>query len=237
MVVEDERYLVKVPRGLREVGVLVEPLTIAEKAAEQARFIAQRLPGDLAADVSFRRALVLGAGPVGLLGAMKLRIAGFDTFVYSKGMADSGSARIVAAIGAGFISSDEYAPAQLAEMIGNVSLIYEATGAAKISFDVLSTLGSNGIFIFTGVPGRKAPIEIDAELIMHNLVLHNQVVLGTVNAGRASFEEAVRDLTSFMERFPEAVRALLTARISLAEARDALLSPPAGAIKSVVAVV
>jgi threonine dehydrogenase-like Zn-dependent dehydrogenase len=119
-------------------------------------------------------------------------------------------------------------------MVGNISLVYEATGVAKISFDVLSVLGVNGVFIFTGVPGVKAPIEIDAERIMHNLVLNNQVICGTVNAGRASFEEGVHDLVSFMRRFPDAVRALITARMALDDARDAVLAK--GGIKSVITV-
>jgi len=49
---------------------------------------------------------------------------------------------------------------------------------------VPTVLGVNGVFIFTGVPGVVAPIEIDAERIMRNLVLNNQVICGTVNAGR-----------------------------------------------------
>jgi threonine dehydrogenase-like Zn-dependent dehydrogenase len=119
-------------------------------------------------------------------------------------------------------------------MVGNISLVYEATGAAKISFDVLNMLGVNGVFIFTGVPGVRAPVEIDAEQIMRNVVLNNQVICGTVNAGRASFEEGVRDLESFMRRFPAAVRALITARVTLDDARDAVLSR--GGIKSVITV-
>jgi hypothetical protein len=95
-------------------------------------------------------------------------------------------------------------------------------------------LGVNGVFIFTGVPGIRAPIEVDAEGIMRNLVLNNQVLCGTVNAGRASFEEGVRDLGSFMKRFPDAVRALITARVTLDGARDAVLSR--GGIKSVITV-
>jgi hypothetical protein len=95
-------------------------------------------------------------------------------------------------------------------------------------------LGVNGVFIFTGVPGLKAPIEIDAEGIMRNLVLYNQVLCGTVNAGRASFEEGVQDLASFMRRFPDAVRALITNRVAFDDARDAVLSR--GGIKSVIMV-
>jgi glucose 1-dehydrogenase len=233
-VVDDERYIVKVPKELREVAVLLEPLTVGEKAAEQIRVLAQRLPGDLKNDPSNLNAVVLGAGPIGLLGAMKLVDGRWNTYVYYRGKADSPNVRIVSAIGAHFISSVEHPPADLAKMVGNISLVYEATGVAKISFDVLSVLGVNGVFIFTGVPGVKAPIEIDAERIMRNLVLNNQVICGTVNAGRPSFEEGVRDLASFMRRFPAAVRALITARMTLNDARDAVLAK--GGIKSVITV-
>jgi threonine dehydrogenase-like Zn-dependent dehydrogenase len=233
-VVDDQRYLVKVPKELREVGVLLEPLTVAEKAAEQVRVLVQRLPGNLKDDPSNLNAVVIGAGPIGLLGAMKLIDGGFNTWVYTRGKADSPNGRIVSAIGARFLSSAEHPPADLAKIVGNISLIYEATGVATISFDVLSVLGVNGVFIFTGVPGVRAPIEIDAERIMRNLVLNNQVICGTVNAGRASFEEGVGDLGSFMNRFPAAVRALITSRMTLDDARDAVLAK--GGIKSVITV-
>ena len=64
-VVDHEQYAIRVPRELRDVGVLVEPLTIAEKGAEQARSVFSRLPGDLTAWEGFRRAVVLGAGRSG----------------------------------------------------------------------------------------------------------------------------------------------------------------------------
>jgi len=72
------------------------------------------------------------------------------------------------------------------------------------------------------------------EVKLRILVLSNQVFCGTVNAGRAPFEEGVRDLGSFMRRFPAAVRALIPARVTLDDARDAVLSR--GGIKSVITV-
>ena len=233
-VVDDERYFVRVPKELREVAVLLEPLTVAEKAAEQVRVLVQRLPGDLKNDPSNLSAVVLGAGPIGLLGAMKLTSGGFNTWVYSMDQADSPNVRIASAIGAQFISAAEHPPADLAEIIGNISLMYEATGIAKVAFDALSVLGVNGVFVSTGVPAVGKPIEVEAQQIMRNLVLSNQVMCGTVNAGRASFEEGLQDLASFMRRFPDAVRALITARVTLDDARDAVLSR--GGIKTVVTV-
>jgi hypothetical protein len=81
------------------------------------------------------------------------------------------------------------------------------------------------------VPGRRRPIEVDTDLIMRNLVLKNQVVLGTVNAGRETFEAAIEDLGVFQRRWPAALRALIT-RHPLEAHRELLTGTPAG-IKNV----
>src|SRR5258706_7850860 len=65
--VDDAEFIVKVPQGLREVGVLLEPLTVVEKGIAQAYEIQRRLrvwrP---------RRAAAMGAGPLRLLGPVAL---------------------------------------------------------------------------------------------------------------------------------------------------------------------
>jgi threonine dehydrogenase-like Zn-dependent dehydrogenase len=238
VVVDDERYMNVVPAALRDVAVLVEPLTIAEKALLQVAQVQQRLPWACPEVPAGRpaeachRAVVLGAGPVGLLGALALVARGFDTWVYSREPAPNPKADLVAAIGGHYASSEETSPEALAERVGNVDLVYEATGASKLAFATLGALGTNGIFVFTGVPGRKAPIEIDADVIMRNLVLKNQVVFGTVNASREAFEAAIRDLALFRERWPAAVRSLITGRYPLEAHRDLLVGRAQG-IKNV----
>src|SRR5206468_4310600 len=105
----------------------------------------------------------------------------------SRQPADDPRARLVESFGARYLSSSQHAVPHLPERIGNIDLVYEATGASRLAFEVMEVLGTNGTFIFTGVPGRKAPIEVDTDLIMRDLVLRNQLVLGTVNAGRDAF--------------------------------------------------
>jgi len=236
-VVDDEVYMNVVPKHLREVGVLVEPLTIAEKALMQVREVQQRLPwscptskGQPAAHC--HRAVVLGAGPVGLLGTMALVNSGFDTTVYSRTPAPNPKASLVESFGAHYVSSEETPVEQLARRLGNIDLVYEAVGASRAAFDLMKVLGTNGVFVFTGVPGRKAPVEVDTDLLMRNLVLKNQVVFGTVNAGRDAFEAPIRDLETFMKRWPEAVRGLITGRFLPAAHRDLLLGKATG-IKNV----
>ena len=96
----------------------------------------------------------------------------------------------------------------------------------------MEVIGTNGVFVFTGVPGWKAPIDVDTDVIMRNLVLKNQVMFGTVNAGHEAFEAAIRDLTLFQHRWPAAVRSLITGRYPVEAYRDLLLGPARG-IKNV----
>src|SRR5258707_9556781 len=71
--VDDVEFIVKVPRGLKEVGVLLEPATVVEKGITQAYEIQRRLrvwrP---------RRAAVMGAGTIGILATLALRLRGLD---------------------------------------------------------------------------------------------------------------------------------------------------------------
>ena len=237
-VVDDERFMNPVPRDLRDVAVLVEPLTIAEKALIQVWDVQQRLPWSCPAAVGkaqahCRRAVVLGAGPVGLLGAMALVKNGFDTYVYAREPAPNAKADVLAMIGAKYLSAETHSLDALASTVGNVDLVYEATGASRLAFDMIQHLGINGIFVFTGVPGRKGPVEVDTDLMMRNLVLKNQVVFGTVNAGRNAFEASIGDLGAFVESWPKAVAGLISGRFPMSAHRDLLLGQ-SGGIKNVI---
>jgi glucose 1-dehydrogenase len=227
VVVDREKFLVPVPRALRDVAVLVEPLTIAEKALFQAADVQKRLPYEAG-----RKAVVLGAGPVGLLGAMALISRGYETFVYARSPGDTPNARLAASIGATYVSGSTTDFAALARRLGSIDLVYEAAGAVRPAFELLEHLGTNGICILTGVPALHPPVGVDVERIMRNVVLKNQAVVGTVNAGRDSFEAAIRDLEVFLKRWPEALRGLVTGRFRLEDFRRLLLDKPAG-IKSI----
>jgi glucose 1-dehydrogenase len=98
----------------------------------------------------------------------------------------------------------------------------------------MAYLGANGVFIFTGVPGRKGPVSVDTDTLMRDHVLKNQVIFGTVNASLQSFADAVADLGMFLERWPEAVRGLITRRFPMTEAAEPL-SGKTGGIKNVIA--
>ncbi|MCB9463724.1 MAG: glucose 1-dehydrogenase [Candidatus Eisenbacteria bacterium] len=232
-VVDDQRYMHVVPAHLNSVGVLVEPLTIAEKALLEVVDVQDRLPWLSEDAIHSGTALVLGAGPVGLLGTLALLVRGFDTWVYSLEPADSAKGKWVQSVGGHYLSAKDASIAELGAKTRNIDLVYEATGVSHVAFQAMEVLGVNGIFIFTGVPSRKAPIEVDADLLMRNLVLQNQLVYGTVNAGSRAFENAIQDLAKFYETWPDAVTSLITGRYAPEEAESLLLGKSEG-IKQVV---
>lgn len=237
-VVDEEHYMHVVPRELRDVAVLVEPLTIAEKASFQVRQVQQRLPWIDPASLTLtepngrsEKAIVLGAGPVGLLGAMGLVAMGIDTYVYNRAPAPNLKAQLVEAIGATYVSRESRS-AEFADVVGQIDFIYEAVGDSQLAFQAMQMLGANSVFVFTGVPDLKDPIPIEADRFMRNLVLKNQVILGTVNAGKEAFVAAIHDLGNFMQRWPRAVGSLITGRYPLEAYQDALQGNGDG-IKSV----
>lgn len=229
-VVDREQNMRRVPDRLRDVGVLLEPLTIAEKAFLEVAVIQRRLPWRK----RHTRALVLGAGPIGLLGAMLLANAHFETYVYSRSPAPNPKAYIAEAIGAQYISSQLESVEAVRERIGDVDLIYEAMGAPQTAFDAMELLGPNGVFVFTGVPAPERGVKPDAHRILLNLILNNQVVLGTVNAGPDACDAAAHDLGIMYDRWPEALCSMITGRYAIEDFREAISGGP-GTIKNVVA--
>lgn len=237
--VEEEKYLNSVPASLRDVAVLVEPLTVAEKGIEQVWQVQSRLPwvrANAPADArgTGLRAVVLGAGPVGILGAMTLVRHGFTTYVYSRSKKPNPKADLVESFGAKYLSSETVPVEALAEQVGNIDLVYEAVGISKISYDLLKVLGQNGIYVFTGIPAPHPAISIEADNIMRNMVLKNQVALGTVNADPKVFQDAIADLGIFMKRWPNALKSLITGRYTLDNYKELLLGDKSG-IKNVIA--
>jgi glucose 1-dehydrogenase len=235
LVVEEERYLNPVPAALREVAVLVEPLTIAEKALAQLGDIQKRLPWTTSGDGHGCNAVVLGAGPVGLLGAMAFTVAGFNVTVYSRSASHEERDDIVDAIGASYIAAETHDLEQMAKAVGRIDVVYEAVGASSLAFEAVKHLSPNGVFIFTGVPGRKGPIQVDTDFIMRDMVLNNQLIYGTVNAPPECFAAAIRDMDTFMQRWPTAVKRIITGRYNIEDALEPL-SGKGGGIKNIITV-
>lgn len=203
--VDDPEYIVKVPQGLRDVGVLVEPLSVSEKGIAQAYEIQRRLriwrP---------RRAAVLGAGTVGLLATMILRLRGLDVATFGLAPRPYLNSDLAEALGARYLSTRSTPLAEAASRYGPFDLIYEATGYSPLVFEAMDVLGKNGVLVLASVTGGDRKIEIPADKINLGFVLGNKVAVGTVNGNREHFEAAVQDLALAEAEYPGWARRLLT---------------------------
>lgn len=203
--VDDAEFIVKIPQGLKDVGVLLEPTTVVEKGIAQAYEIQRRLrvwrP---------RKAAVLGAGTIGLLAALALRLRGLDVTVLALTPRPYLNSDLVEALGARYASTRELSLTDAAKAHGPFDLIFEATGFAPIVFEAMQALGKNGVLVLSSVTGGDHRIEVPADKINLDFVLGNKVMVGTVNANREYFEMGVKDMAQAEAQFPGWLGRLLT---------------------------
>ena len=236
-VVDKEQYVVRVPAELEAVGVLMEPLSIVEKAIDEAiRLQIVRCPeAAITPDWTVgRRCLVAGLGPVGLLACMVLRLRGAD--VYGLDVVDSTSARPkwLDGIGGHYVDGRQVPADQVEKKISPMDLILDASGIASLEFNLLDALARNGVYVLTGIPGGDHPLQIDGPELVRQLVLDNQVMVGSVNAARGHFQMAVDDLSQARLRWGAHVAALITNHYPSSQFAELVANHPPDAIKEVI---
>src|SRR5262249_4843517 len=141
-----------------------------------------------------RRAAVLGAGPLGLLATVALRVRGLEVTTLGLDAPPYRNSDLVEAAGARYVSTRSHDLTAVTELHGPFDLIFEATGYAPLVFEAMCVLGRNGVLVLSSVTGGDRRAEVPADAINLSFVLGNKVAVGTVNAGREDFETAVRDL-------------------------------------------
>jgi threonine dehydrogenase-like Zn-dependent dehydrogenase len=213
--VDKEQYVVRIPRELERIGVLTEPLSVAEKAIDEAvRLQFARLPNALATPdwLQGRHCLVAGLGPIGLLAALALRLRGAE--VFGLDVVDEASARPqwLAGIGGHYADARQVPADRVSEVLGPMELIVEATGIAALEFNLLDALALDGVYVLTGIPGGRRPIEIAGAELISRLVLGNRVMVGSVNASRDHYQMAVDDLMNAHLRWGDHLDRLVTTR-------------------------
>ncbi|MFN0172662.1 MAG: alcohol dehydrogenase catalytic domain-containing protein [Bryobacteraceae bacterium] len=165
-------HLIRIPPEILDIAVLAEPLSVVEKAIDRA--IAVR-------EEPARTALILGAGPVGLLAAMAFRSRGISPSLHSLEPPGHPRALLAEHAGARYLASIE----------GRFDIILEATGAVAAAYAGIRALAPLGVCVILGATQGSG------DLAFLDLIIGNQAIIGSVNASASSFARAVEDLSRF----------------------------------------
>ena len=213
---EKPDFMVKIPPALRPFAVLLEPLSIVEKATYQAWKIQERMLWQP------KRAVILGAGSIGILAAILLRLRELEVRVYAKTPVDSVQADVLRQLGATYESVDDHPVTGLKDELGQIDFILEATGNSTVAFEAFAEIGINGVVCLAGVSGGNSRVQIPADVINLQMVLGNRLAFGTVNANRRYFEMGVQHFQQAEARWPGIFERLLTRRVPFDDFKSAL---------------
>ena len=158
-------------------------------------------------------AAVLGAGTVGLLATMGLRLRGIEVVTLGLDEPPYLNSELIEALGATYVSTKQNPLADVAKQSGPLDLIYECTGFSPLVFEAMQALGKNGVLVLASVTGGTRKVQIPADEINLGFVLGNKAMVGTVNANKDHFESGVRDLTMAQALWPGWLERLLTDRV------------------------
>jgi threonine dehydrogenase-like Zn-dependent dehydrogenase len=201
LVAEDPEQLVEIPKALGRLGVLAEPTSICERALRHARTIGGRHPWQL------ERALVIGAGAIGLMMTYLLRLADVEVLTASLEPENE----LVEQSGARYACTHD---TDLSEL-GKFDLVIEAAGHAQLMAQTLGLLRRSGVACLLGIDPRKQKVELDGPVLGMDTILENRVLFGSVNAHRQDWLAGVDDLDRARERWPEALERFVTLRVPL----------------------
>ena len=178
--------------------------------------------------------LVAGLGPIGLLAAVALRLRGARVLGLDVVDEDTLRPHILQQLGGNYVDGRQTKSSVLDDSYGQIDMIFEATGIARVEFDLLGALGINGVYVLTGIPGGDRPLQIDGAALMRTLVLRNQVMIGSVNASRKHFEMAVEDLGKAYKTWGKTMEQIITHAVPYPNFADVLEKHPDNEIKAVI---
>lgn len=228
--VDSADFMVKMPDGLRHVGVLLEPLTIAEKGISQAYEIQRRLhlwrP---------RTAAVTGAGPLGVLATLVLRLRGLQVHTFGLEKKPYLNSDLIESLGAEYRVSSEEGLLASSQAVGGYDIVFEATGYSPMAFEGMQAVARDGVLVLSSVTGGDRKAEVPTDKINLEFVLGNKVCVGTVNAAREYFEMGVSDLALTSVTFPGWLERFMTHPVDGLENFEKLyeyLMTPVGVMKA-----
>jgi threonine dehydrogenase-like Zn-dependent dehydrogenase len=203
-------YFIKLDPSLGILGVLLEPTTVVTKAWELVLSMRGRgfwVP---------KTALVTGAGPIGMLAALIGVQLGLEVHVLDR-VTEGAKPELVAAVGATYHSGS------IADLALEPDVVIECTGVGSVIIGALQKVGAGGVVCLTGVGGGGGGSGLAPADLAKEVVLRNNVVVGSVNANRRHFYRASQVLAAADRSW---LGQLITRRVAPEDIGEALTRGP-----------
>ncbi|MBI2139765.1 alcohol dehydrogenase catalytic domain-containing protein [Candidatus Woesearchaeota archaeon] len=227
--VDDERHVIKIPEGIEKYGVLIEPLSIAEKGIEQIKIIQSRMPWsclhpghkfDVERWGRCKTALIIGTGPLAFLTTCLFRLAEVDTWVVGHKDESFFAIQLMKKVGAHYIDARKNKPQDVFNICCSavpLNVIFDAGGPADLVIGMIPFMSRSSIYVMTGIPQGELTTCFDGNTLVRQIVRYNQVIVGSVNSNRNHFEMAIKDIHRINEKFGNVLDNMFTHRFKLSE--------------------
>ena len=193
--------LVVLRKEYKDLGVLLEPLSFCIKSIKQSRLVQRRMKWNL------NKALIFGAGTIGLLETFILRADGITTDVVSRSKKGNYKSEIIQEIGGGYYSLNDV------DKLGKYDLIIECSGHSENIARGLKHLNNNGVLCLTSITGGNRTEKYPINAINLDLVLGNKTILGVVNANYKDYVDGEKLFSLFESKWPGLLKKIITKRV------------------------
>lgn len=208
-------HLFRVPADIVDLAVLTEPLTCAEKGCNEAFTLSHaRLGNDAWAAGAPPRVLVTGMGPIGFAGVLAAVARGWLVTMLGRDEPETFRAQLVERFGGQYLSMDSPFLETSDVESGGYDLLLECTGSESVLIKASGLIRSCGVIVWLGSNRVPQPTMQNVQKLVRDGLLRNHIHIGSVNAARRDFEDALKHLSLLAKDRRAELTALITARVS-----------------------
>lgn len=211
------RYLVPVPEELEDIAPLLTPLSVAEKAHTETVQVIRRFNFYCYHDAeeTIPRALVTGMGPLGMMLTYLLSLYNYRLTIFCRRESDDTRSRIFRDMDLEYINTSRVPLERLAKGGYAFRQLFETTGDPAYTLRTMPFMAPNAVMVLMGLPettGEDQTLNIPAADIFRRMVMGNQVLVGSIKAGRDAFDSAVKHLQEIEYLHGNSLREILSDR-------------------------
>ncbi len=213
---EKPNNVIRIPPALKDVAVLLEPLSVAEKGVGQIFMIQERLRWKAG------KALVLGTGSLGLLATFILRDMGIETCSIARQSKESLKSRLVQDCGGLYVDVNEEPLETLPKKYGPFDIIIEATGVSSLVVGSRRMVNNAGIVCLLGLYQGDHVESVHIDQLNLDTVLNNKAMFGSSSSNIEHFKCGVERMASIERKWHGIMRQMFTRTVTLDHVADGL---------------